>query len=417
MVIHEVMPQFLSGGIARTPRPTETLAAYAVAWGLAQFLASPMSQVRQLGMVLVRSRAQAIRVASFVLGCSGILAVIFSLLALTPAGAYVVEDLHGAAPGLSGVVRFALLFLIPFPILEAVLRLLSGLLLRVRRSEVVSAGTLAGIGASVVAVVLLLPTTLVEQRPICLPLLVTYVGVLTNLAVLTWGCLRFVVPWLRPHSAPDDASLDLAQLVGFFWPLALIMAIQGLSRPAINLFVSRGPDGEQALAALAVVYSLAHMPYGWLNEMRSLPVAFQEHGARGLRRIRRFVAACGLLSWTAMVVAFWVPAVRDLILLELLALPVEVAARCHLPLILFSFFPLTVAVRSYLHGVALLQRRTRALAPSAPARIGIILLALALLPAGSVPGATRGIAALLAGFVLEATTVWWFVRRHRLPSP
>ena len=111
--------------------------------------------------------------------------------------------------------------------------------------------------------------------------------------------------------------------------------------------------------------------------------------------------------------AFWLPGVRDLLLLDVLALPPGVAERCHTPLVLFSFFPLAVALRSYLHGVALHERRTPSLAPSGPARIGAIFAVLVFVPEASMSGATRGVAALLSGFVLEAAVLWWFVHARR----
>ena len=412
IVVAEMMPQFLAGGIARGQRPTQTLAAYVLAWGMANFIASPLSQVRQLGLVLVGDRRQALQVLCFVGVCGVILAAILALLALTTAGRYVVEDLHDTAPDLARVVRFALLLLIPYPLLEALQRWMSGLLMRVRRTEVVSAGILCGIGVSLLSVLLALPTALVRDTPIALPLLVTYAGLGTNLLVLWAGGLRYVRPRLGDPSGQTH-DLTFAYLGRFFWPLALIMTIQGLSRPLINLFVSRGTDGQEALAALAVVYTLAHLPYGWLNELKSLPAVFHEHGAAGLRRIRRFASGCGAFSFVVMAGAFWVPGVRDLLLLDVLALPPGVAKRCHTPLVLFTFFPLAVALRSYLHGVALHERRTPSLAPSAPARIGAILTVLVFVPEAWMSGATRGVAALLGGFVIEAAILWWFVHARR----
>ncbi|HJP30793.1 MAG TPA: hypothetical protein QGF95_09590 [Candidatus Latescibacteria bacterium] len=421
MVIAGLMPQFLAGGIARGSQPTETLAAFALAWGLAEFLASPLSQVRQLALVLVRHREQARQVLRFVTACGLLLGAIVALLALTPAGTFVVEDLHNTSPDLGKVVRFALLLLIPYPLLAALQRWLSGLLMRVRRTEIVSAGMLCGIGASLLTVFVAVPTALVRDTPIALPLLVTYAGVITNMTVLWVGARRYAHPGLRLGADHGDSTdLTFAYLGRFFWPLALTMAIQGLSRPVVNLFVSRGTEGEQALAALAVVYSLAHLPYGWLNELRCLPPVFDEYGPAGLRRIRRFACLCGALSFTTMAIAFWFPTVRDLLLLDLLALSPALADRCHVPLVLFSFFPLTVAARAYLQGVALSERRTAALAPSAPARIAAILLVLVLVPMAWMPGATRGLAALLTGFVVEAVVVWWFVHARRpdsLPAP
>lgn len=418
LVVSGITPQALNGGIARGIHPTQTLAAFALAWGLADFLASPMAQVRQLALVLAEDRRSARQVLAFTLWCGAVLAAGVALLALTPVGRYVVEVLHDTGPELGSQVRFALLWLVPYPLLEGVERLLSGFLLRVRRTDVVSLASLVGIGVSLAAVFALWPTPMVRQRPLWLPILVTYAGLLASFAVMAWGHARFAAPRLPPRPGAVPApGLTTGFLVRFFWPLALIMAIQGVTRPVVNLFVARGPDGVEALAALAVVYSLAQMPYGWLNELRNLPAAFHEEGEAGLQRIRRFATGCGLVSFAVMLVLFWVPAVRDLLLLGLLALPEEVAERCHVPLMLFSFFPLAVAPRSFFHGIALLQRRTRSLAPSAPARIGITAVAMVAVPADLWPGATRGVAALLAGFVLEAVVVWWCVARFRPQRP
>ena len=99
-----------------------------------------------------------------------------------------------------------------------------------------------------------------------------------------------------------------------------------------------------------------------------------------------------------------------LILGTLIGIESRLAARCGMPLFIFSFFPLVVMVRAYFHGVGLLEHRTKAMAPSAPSRLGAILVALTILPAFEMYGATRGIAALLSGFIFETLTVWWGVR-------
>ena len=67
--------------------------------------------------------------------------------------------------------------------------------------------------------------------------------------------------------------------------------------------------------------------------------------------------------------------------------------------------------RAYLHGLALVERRTAVLAPSGPARIAIVAGVMAALPASLFHGATLGIAALLSGFALELLVVWAGLRR------
>jgi hypothetical protein len=113
-----------------------------------------------------------------------------------------------------------------------------------------------------------------------------------------------------------------------------------------------------------------------------------------------------------MVLLYWTPA-RAFILGTLIGVEETLVAQARMPLVLFSFFPLAVMVRAYWHGVGLRDHRTRALAPSGPARIAAILIALLAFSFTEVPGATRGVAALLAGFVVEAVAVWLGVRGAR----
>jgi hypothetical protein len=68
----------------------------------------------------------------------------------------------------------------------------------------------------------------------------------------------------------------LAQVAKFFFPLALTMAVQGVSRPIVNLSVGKRPDGPTAIAALAIVFAASNVLYGWLNMMRSLRAAFRD---------------------------------------------------------------------------------------------------------------------------------------------
>jgi hypothetical protein len=256
-------------------------------------------------------------------------------------------------------------------------------------------------GASVLAVFALLPTSVVQKTPILLPVLVTYAGVFAELAVVLWGTWHQREVLLRE----PGTELSYAYVIRFFWPLALIMAIQGLSRPLINLFVVREPGGTEALAVLTITYALAHLAYGWLNEVRSLPTAFQDR-ENSLIHIRRFSIGCGLLSFGIMVFLFWTP-LRDYILQTLIGVDAALAAGAAMPLVVFSFFPLVVMARAYLHGIGLVERRTQAMAPSAPARVAAVVIALLLLPAFGVHGATRGVASLLCGFIAETLVVWW----------
>ena len=348
-LVFELGIQVLNGGIARVPRATETLAAYGIAWGLASFLSGTVSQTRQMSMVLVRDRATFHTVLRCVVGLGGVHFALLACLAFTPIGLWIIDELHAVEPSLGNVVRRALGYLLPFPLIVGITRFLSGLLLRVRRTDIVSYAMMTGMGVSVVSVFVFLPTPTVQADPILLPVIATYFGMLTELAVIIYGYRRFVRRTLRRSGTAEEGHvgeestdrshtpLTAAYVLRFFWPLAVTSGVQAVSRPIINLFVARGADGTESLAVLTIVYALAHLPYGWLNELKNLPAAFQRQDPDG-RLIRRFTAGCGLLSFVVMALMFWTP-VRFFLLETLIGVDHEFAMRCTVPLIIFSFFP------------------------------------------------------------------------------
>jgi progressive ankylosis protein len=404
VVVQEMGGQVLNGGMTRMPQSTETLASYGLAWGLITFLTSPLLQARQLGLVLIDSQQALRKVRLIVLASALALSAVLAVLAITPVGVWVIEDLHDLAPSLGAVARVALAWLIPVPVLRGLLRFHQGMLIRARRTGVVSAATMSSIGVSIASTFVLLRAPFVRAQPIVLPLSVTYAGLAVELGVVLWGYRRHVWGVLDEHGR----ALSYRYIIRFFWPLALTMAVQGFSRPLINLFVSRGAGGADALAVLTVVYTLGHLPYGWLNEIRSLPAAFKDE-ENALLHVRRFALGCGLAVFLLMVALFWTP-VRDYILRTWIGVDEAMASGARVPLVLFAFFPLAVMVRATLHGVALIEHRTAALTPSGPARIGAILVVLVILSFTEVHGATRAVAALLSGFTLETVAVWLGVR-------
>jgi hypothetical protein len=218
------------------------------------------------------------------------------------------------------------------------------------------------------------------------------------------------MPQLPSHDAKGAPPPTQLAIVRFFWPLALIMFTQEMSRPVINLFVARGPDATNSLAILAVLYTLGRMPYGWLNDIRNLSLAFRDESGNR-HYIQRFAVGCALVSLAIMVILFWTP-LRDVILRDWIGVPVELVPLATIPVHLFAGFSIAVTVRGYYHGIGIVERRTSALAPSAPARLAAIVLTLILLRWLGVDGATMGVGALVAGFAIEALVVWWGVRGY-----
>ncbi|XP_048464680.1 progressive ankylosis protein homolog B-like [Rhincodon typus] len=98
-------------------------------------------------------------------------------------------------------------------------------------------------------------------------------------------------------------------MLAFWWPLALILATQRISRPIVNLFVSRdlggSPTATEAVAVLTATYPVGHMPYGWLTELRAVYPAFDKNNPSNKlghminkSHIKRFTFTCLAISVT-----------------------------------------------------------------------------------------------------------------------
>ena len=322
-IVMELGSQVLNGGMARVPEATTTLAAFGLGWGLILFLSAPLVQSRELGLMLVNDHATLAAVRRFIILAGCTLMVALASLTLTPVGDWVIEGLHGVDASLGATVRTALFWLIPYPLLKGLSYFHAGLLLRVRHTAVVSYATLSNLTVSILMVFALVTLPWVHAQPIRLPIIVTYGGLLVELAIILWGVVRYVRPTLPVQDAAGTPPPSMLTIVRFFWPLALIMLTQELSRPMINLFVARGPDATNALAILAVLYTLGRMPYGWLNDIRNLGPAFRDE-ADSRYFIQRFAVGCGLVSLAMMGSFFWTP-LRDVILLTWIGVPPHLA--------------------------------------------------------------------------------------------
>ncbi|XP_029557074.1 progressive ankylosis protein homolog B isoform X3 [Salmo trutta] len=213
-------------------------------------------------------------------------------------------------------------------------------------------------------------------------------------------------------------DVTIGKMLSFWWPLALILATQRISRPIVNLFVSRDLHGSstatEAVAVLTATYPVGHLPYGWLTELRAIYPAFDKTNPSNKltsgtpvtkTHIKKFTACCLALSLTLCFVVFWTPHVSEMILVNVIGVDLTFADLCVLPLRIFSFFPLPVIVRSHLTGWFMTLKMTFLLAPSSVLRIIVLITSLVVLPSIGVHGATLGVGSLLAGFIGESIMV------------
>ena len=414
--VQEVSLQWVAAGLARLPFSVQSLAAFGLAWAISSFLTGPLAQTKQLSLVLVERRQSFWVVVSATLVLTGLIMAVQAATALTASGRELLLRLHRVSPAVIDDAQHILALLLFHPMLKGLAHCLVGPLIRNHHTRYSSHSAVLGFAAAALAVLLALRMPAVQARPILLPVMALYTSAVMEVLVTGIGVWRHRTDiWrTRLHVRSETQPLTHSRLIRFFWPLATMVLAQEFTRPLINLVIARQADGELWLAVLAVVYALGQWPYRWLNETRAMASAFQHLDPQGVA-IRNFNALAGLVSLLISLTLFWTP-LRNTILLDLVGLEPELASLCIAPLMIFAAYSPVVAVRSWMQGVTLVERRTLAVTPSVMARMAAIVVSVLLLPSVGLTGAVLGISTLLTGFIAEAVTLVAILRGPQLLS-
>ncbi|XP_064016858.1 mineralization regulator ANKH isoform X2 [Pogoniulus pusillus] len=356
--------QALNRGIAAVKEDAvEMLASYGLAYSLMKFFTGPMSDFKNVGLVFVNSKRDRTKAVLCMVVAGAVAAVFHTLIAYSDLGYYIINKLHHVDESVGSKTRRAFLYLAAFPFMDAMAWTHAGILLKHKYSFLVGCASISDVIA--------------------------------------------------------QGEATIRKMLSFWWPLALILATQRISRPIVNLFVSRDLGGSsaatEAVAILTATYPVGHMPYGWLTEIRAVYPAFDKNNPSNklvntnstvtATHIKKFTFVCMALSLTLCFVMFWTPNVSEKILVDIIGVDFAFAELCVVPLRIFSFFPLPVTVRAHLTGWLMTLKKTFVLAPSSVLRIIVLITSLIVLPYLGVHGATLGVGSLLAGFVGESTMV------------
>ncbi|XP_056600740.1 progressive ankylosis protein homolog B [Triplophysa dalaica] len=412
--------QALNRGIAAVKEDAvEMLASYGLAYSLMKFFTGPMSDFKNVGLVFVNSKRDRTK-AVLCMVAAGTVAIIFhTLIAYTELGYYIINKLHHVDESVGSKTRRAFFYLAAFPLLDAMAWTHAGILLKHKHSFLVGCASISDVIAQVVFVAILLHSHLECVEPLLIPILSLYMGAFVRFTIVGLGYYRTIHDNIPDSSGPEvGGDATIKKMLSFWWPLALILATQRISRPIVNLFVSRDLKGStaatEAVAVLTATYPVGHMPYGWLTELRAVYPAFDKSPSNKLAssgtvatksHIRRFTFGCLALSITLCFMVFWAPNISERILIDIIGVDLAFAELCVTPLRIFSFFPIPVTIRAHLTGWLMTLKKTFVLAPSSVLRIIVLITSLIVLPYMGVHGATLGVGSLLAGFIGESTMV------------
>jgi hypothetical protein len=209
-----------------------------------------------------------------------------------------------------------------------------------------------------------------------------------------------------------DASLYLKQrdIFRFWLPLAATWLMMSVEGPFLAAVIARLADPKFNLAAYGVAFAFAVLVEAPVIMIMSASTALAED-ATSFRRLRAFTYALNGVVTGAMVLVL-IPPVFRLLMLDVIALPENVARLTYVALWIFLPWPGAIGYRRFYQGLLIRDGRTRLVAYGTVVRLGTMAAtALALYLTLAPSGAHVGAAALSVGVTAEAIASRMMARR------
>jgi hypothetical protein len=181
----------------------------------------------------------------------------------------------------------------------------------------------------------------------------------------------------RETAAPvsgGEAPPTLGQMLALWVPLAASTVMMVLEPSTINIGLGRSANPELALAAYGVAFSLALVVEAPILMLLDASVARSDNREAFLL-LRRFTLILGLLV-TMVGLVFSLTPLYDLVVVEVMNIPLDVAARARPTLQILSFWPLPIAWRRTYQGLLIRNGQTRVITVATGVRLACLAGAL-----------------------------------------
>ena len=196
-----------------------------------------------------------------------------------------------------------------------------------------------------------------------------------------------------------------------FWlPLAATWLMMSVEGPFLAAVIARLADPRYNLAAYGVAFAFALLFEAPVIMLMSASTALAEDWL-SYTRLRNFTNALTVLVTTIMLVVL-VPPIYSAVMVDLIALPPEVAHLTYWALWILLPWPAAIAYRRLYQGVLIREGLTRLVAVGTVFRLASMsMTALVLYFVWGPPGAYVGAAGLSVGVTAEAIMSRWMVHR------
>ncbi|MBI3733599.1 MAG: hypothetical protein HY259_09110 [Chloroflexi bacterium] len=342
----------INAGIARKAGPDAALAGFAIAASLATLIEAPILMMIGAAAALATDRAMVRLLRRFTAAVALVMTGIYCLVSFTPIADRVLRDWLGLPPPVADACLPAFRILIFWPLATGWRRLHQGILIRMRRTRVISAGTIIRLCFSLLLTVL---NITVLPWPGAVGGAVTTAGAVVLEAVLITYWARRILPELDDAPAPH---MNYRQVLVFYLPLMMVSLMTILAQPAISAGLARAPFPTESLASWSILWGLTTLIGSVCNPLQETTISLAER-RDATRVIRRFGLALGAAASGFLALLALTP-LADLYFGQLIGLSPELRAVISPAILLVIPVPFLVACEMMLRGLLIRQRRTTA---------------------------------------------------------
>jgi len=325
-----VSHSIINAALARVDDYVIALASFSVAMVVHLLFASPSYQNHTITIAIVRGKRSLFGMTICVLLIASYVSIMLNLIAYTFIGDILLQTILGVSEPVAKGAQRVLMLLGLLPFFTGFRGLFQGLVIKARRTNLVSIAT-------AVRIIALLGWLYVGQRWFNGPELGAFA--LLMCIVIETSLMGFFA-W-RFHILPSTPSRDdektTSEILRFALPVAFSSGLQQTIPVVINAIISRLPDANLALASFGVIRALLFMLAGPMRNMQQVYLTLIDT-AEDYRVLLRF------FIWTSVCMAILTLTIaipgNQLVFERIFGLADELRHYIVLPLCLCAIYPL-----------------------------------------------------------------------------
>ncbi len=406
IVMMVLEPSTINIALGRTTDPELALAAYGVAFSLALLVEAPIIMLLDASVARSSNRSAFVIIRRFTLALGLIVTAIGLIVSLTPLYDLIVKDLMNIPADVAARARPTTQILSFWPLPIAWRRAHQGVLIRARRTAVITIATgvrLISLAAGLFGGLLVMPDRGAIVAGLAMDLSVTIEALVITLATRPVLCSD---SFQASSSEGEGPSLDMQSLWRFYRPLAVTTILRQTARPVLNAGIAAAEMARASLAAWPVAWGLTILIAGPAWSLQQLTTALAADEA-AYRRVRIFALTLSAVFALLLGLVAFTP-LYGLVMGGIYNLSSELQDLARPALQWMVFYPLLMGAQSLLRGVMIRGGCTGAVRAAMTANVltlaGSILVGILVL---SPTGVVLAAIATLTGGLAELAWLRW----------